>query len=154
MIRTVSIEREPWESADAARLRAAQRAELDARYGNDDHEPGAPPTGETVSVFLVARDADGAAVGCGGLRFLGPGEAEIKRMYVEPAARGTGVATAILHALEEAARAAGVTTLLLETGTAQPDAMRFYEREGYHRIDNFGPYQGEPLSVCYARDLP
>lgn len=154
MIRTVSVEREAWESADAARLRAAQRAELDARYGNDDHEPGAPPTGETVSVFLVARDADGTALGCGGLRFLGPGEAEIKRMYVAPAARGTGVATAILHALEEAARAADVTTLLLETGTAQPDAMRFYEREGYHRIDNFGPYRDEPLSVCYARELP
>ena len=36
---------------------------------------------------------------------------------------------------------------------AQPDAIRFYEREGYTRIDNFGPYGGEPLSVCYARSL-
>ncbi|QGN50534.1 GNAT family N-acetyltransferase [Micromonospora sp. WMMC415] len=154
MIRTISVDREPWESADATRLRAAQRAELDDRYGNDDHEPGEPPTGETVSVFLVARDADGTALGCGGLRFLGDREAEVKRMYVDPSARGTGVATAILRALEDAARAAGVRTLLLETGTAQPDAMRFYEREGYRRIPNFGVYQGEPLSVCYARDLP
>ncbi|PZG09976.1 GNAT family N-acetyltransferase [Micromonospora craterilacus] len=149
-----SIDHEPWESTDAARLRAAQRAELDARYDSDDHEPGAPPTAETVSVFLVARDGDGTAVGCGGLRFLSSGSAEIKRMYVTPPARGTGVATAILHALEQAARDAGVRTLLLETGTAQPDAMRFYEREGYRRIANFGPYRGEPLSVCYARDLP
>ncbi|MEV6810611.1 GNAT family N-acetyltransferase [Micromonospora sp. NPDC051296] len=150
----LSIDHEPWESTDAARLRAAQRAELDARYGNDDHEPGTPPTAETVSVFLVARNGDGTAVGCGGLRFLRSGTAEIKRMYVTPPARGTGVATAILHALEKAARDAGVRTLLLETGTAQPDAMRFYEREGYRRIDNFGPYRAEPLSVCYARDLP
>ncbi|GIJ79273.1 Acetyltransferase (GNAT) family protein [Micromonospora phaseoli] len=150
----VSIDHEPWESTDAARLRAAQRTELDARYGSDDHEPGAPPTAETVSVFLVARDPDGTAVGCGGLRFLAPGRAEIKRMYVTPPARGTGVAVAILHALEGEARTAGVRTLVLETGTAQPDAMRFYEREGYRRIDNFGPYLGEPLSVCYARDLP
>ncbi|PZF88809.1 GNAT family N-acetyltransferase [Micromonospora deserti] len=149
----VSVRQEPWDSADAQRLRAAQRVELDARYGNDNHEPGTPPTGESVPVFFVARDGDGAALGCGGLRFLEPGSAEIKRMYVEPAARGSGVATAILRALEDAARDADVTTLLLETGTAQPDAMRFYEREGYRRIDNFGVYRGEPLSVCYSREL-
>ncbi len=150
----VTVEPQPWDAADAVRLRAAQRAELDARYGNDDHEPGEAPTGENVHVFLVARDAGGAAVGCGGLRMLEPGRAEIKRMYVEPTARGTGVATAILRALERRAHERGVTRLLLETGTAQPEAMRFYEREGYHRIDNFGPYAGAPLSVCYARDLP
>jgi putative acetyltransferase len=40
-----------------------------------------------------------------------------------------------------------------ETGTAQPDAIRFYEREGYRLIDSFGPYAGLPLSVCYARSL-
>ncbi|RIV36039.1 GNAT family N-acetyltransferase [Micromonospora radicis] len=150
----ISIEHEPWGSSDGTRLRDAQRAELDARYGSDDHEPGAPPTAESVTVFLVARDPAGTAVGCGGLRHLTPGTAEIKRMYVTPTARGTGVATAILRALEEAARDTGVRTLLLETGTAQPDAMRFYEREGYRRIANFGPYRGEALSVCYARDLP
>ncbi|MEU5948933.1 GNAT family N-acetyltransferase [Micromonospora sp. NPDC047465] len=149
----VTVKSESWDGVDGARLRAAQRAELDARYGNDDHEPGVPPTAHDVGVFLVARDAHGAAVGCGGLRLLGPDSAEIKRMYVEPAVRGTGVAVAILRALEHEARRRGMTKLLLETGTAQPDAMRFYEREGYHRIDNFGPYAGEPLSVCYAREL-
>ncbi|ABP53544.1 GNAT family N-acetyltransferase [Salinispora tropica] len=149
----VSVTPEPWESTDSTRLRAAQRAELDARYHSDDHEPGAPPTADSIPVFLVARDHDGTALGCGGLRFLSTESAEIKRMYVEPSARGTGVATAILHALEEAARTAGVQTLLLETGPAQPDAIRFYEREGYHRIANFGPYQDESLSVCYARKL-
>lgn len=147
------VESEPWDGTDGARLRAAQRAELDARYGSDDHEPGDAPTAQSVSVFLVARDARGVAVGCGGLRLLEPGSAEIKRMYVEPAARGSGVATAILRALEHEARRLGVVTMLLETGTAQPEAMRFYEREGYHRTENFGPYRGEPLSVCYAREL-
>ncbi len=58
-----------------------------------------------------------------------------------------------LRALEQQARAAGVVRLLLETGTAQPDAMRFYQREGYAQIDNFGPYVGEELSVCFAVDL-
>ncbi|WP_312868709.1 GNAT family N-acetyltransferase [Saccharothrix ecbatanensis] len=96
----------------------------------------------------------GRAVGCGGLRILGAGTAEIKRMYVEPAWRGMGVAVRILRALEQVARRSGVVDLVLETGTRQPEAMRFYEREGYRRIDNFGPYRGEPESVCYARRLP
>ncbi len=149
----VTVHAESWEGADGEALRAAQRAELDDRYGNDNHEPGQAPTAHSVSVFLVARDGSGAALGCGGLRLLEPGVAEIKRMYVLPAARGTGVARAILRALERQAVARGVRRLVLETGPAQPDAIRFYEREGYHRIDNFGPYVGEPLSVCYARSL-
>lgn len=149
----VTIEREPFDAPDAAALRQAQRDELDARYGRDDHEPGAVPTAASVPIFLVARTADGTAVACGGLRPLDEGGAEVKRMFVRPEARGAGVSTAVLRALEAEALALGVTRLLLETGTGQPDAMRFYEREGYTRIPNFGPYIGSDLSVCYARTL-
>jgi GNAT superfamily N-acetyltransferase len=150
---TIEITAVTWDDPDAVRLRAAQRTELDARYGTDDHEPGAMPTADTVAVFLVARDARGTAIGCGGLRLLGPGSGEVKRMYVEPAARGTGVAAALLRALEDHARHFGIGRLLLETGTGQPDAIRFYQREGYEPIDAYGPYVGEPLSRCFARDL-
>ncbi|MFJ7216388.1 GNAT family N-acetyltransferase [Amycolatopsis sp. NPDC098790] len=150
---TFAIEPVTCDDPDAVRLRAAQRTELDARYGTDDHEPGAVPTADTVAVFLVARDAGGAAVACGGLRLFGPGSGEVKRMYVEPAARGTGVATAVLRALEDHARGLGIGRLLLETGTGQPDAIRFYRREGYEPIDAYGPYVGEALSRCFARDL-
>ncbi|VVJ15986.1 Histone acetyltransferase HPA2 and related acetyltransferases [Amycolatopsis camponoti] len=150
---TIAIAAVTWDDPDAVRLRAAQRTELDARYGTDDHEPGATPTAESVAVFLVARDTEGTAVGCGGLRLLEPGSGEVKRMYVDPAARGTGVATALLRALEDHARDLGIPRLLLETGTGQPDAMRFYRREGYEPIEAYGPYAGEPLSRCFARDL-
>jgi putative acetyltransferase len=150
---TLTITPVTWDDPDAVRLREAQRTELDARYGTDDHEPGAMPTAETVAVFLLARDAGGTAVGCGGLRLLGPGSGEVKRMYVEPAARGTGVAAALLRALEDHARGLGITRLLLETGTGQPDAIRFYQREGYEPIEAYGPYRGEALSRCFARDL-
>ena len=148
-----SICAEPWDAPDGVRLRAEQRAELDARYGCDDHEPGAAPSAGDVGVFLLARDAAGRALGCGALRPLSATTAEVKRMYVVPAARGTGVAAAVLRALGDAARDLGLTRLVLETGTAQPDAIRFYEREGYTPIPNFGPYAGEPLSLCYGRDL-
>ncbi len=60
-------------------------------------------------------------------------------MYVEPAVRGSGVATLVLRALEDAARARGVRRMLLETGTAQPEALRFYLREGYARIEPSAP---------------
>ncbi|ABS05783.1 GNAT family N-acetyltransferase [Kineococcus radiotolerans] len=147
------VEVEDWDAPEGAGLRAAQRAELDARYGGDDHEPGTAPSAADVAVFVVARDEEGAAVACGGLRPLGPGLAELKRMYVRPERRGSGVAVLVLRALEERARALGVTRVVLETGTLQPEALRFYLREGYQRIENFGPYAGEALSVCCARDL-
>ena len=149
---TVTVTAEPFDSPDAERLRAAQRVEIDALYGADT-EPGEKPTAESVPVFLVARDGSGSAVGCGGLRLLPDGGAEIKRMYVAPGRRGTGTAVALLQGLEEAARGLGVARLLLETGTEQLAAQRFYEREGYVPIEPFGPYVGEPTSLCYARTL-
>ena len=157
-----SVAPEPWDTDDGARLRGMQRAELDARYGSDDHEPGSAPTAEDISLFVVAREVQGTAVArevqgtavaCGALRQLDADSAEIKRMFVLPSHRGTGVALAVFRSLEAEAVRLGLSVLKLETGTAQPDAIRFYEREGYTRIDNFGPYAGEPLSVCYARSL-
>ncbi|GAA0507655.1 N-acetyltransferase [Paractinoplanes deccanensis] len=149
----ITIEERPWDDPAGAGLRAAQRAELDERYGSDDHEPGTPPSAADIDVFLVAVDGDGRALGCGALRRLDRTSAEVKRMYVVPSSRGTGVSTALLRALEDAARARGWTTLRLETGPAQPDAMRFYEREGYREIPLYGPYVGSDLSVCYERAL-
>lgn len=149
---TPSISQEPWDSADGDRLRRAMEAELAARYGIPDQETD-KPTAENVDVFLVARDAAGTAIGCGALRLLPGGAVEIKRMYVSPDARGTGVATEVLRALEECARRQGIGTVQLTTGDKQPDAIRFYEREGYRRIDAYGPYAGHPMAVCFARRL-
>jgi GNAT superfamily N-acetyltransferase len=144
------IEQRPWTDPAGVALRTAQRIELDLRYGSDDHEPGPAPSAADIDLFLVAVDpADGRPVACGGLRHLGPATAEIKRMYVKPAARGSGVATTVLRALEAAARERGCTILRLETGTAQPEAIRFYEREGYRQIPLFGAYLNSELSVCY-----
>ncbi|MDQ1128954.1 GNAT family N-acetyltransferase [Microbacterium sp. SORGH_AS_0888] len=148
----------PFDDPDADSLRRAQRKELDARYGTSDHEPGVPPSAAEVPVFLVARDADGSAIACGGLRplpdaVLGAGVVEIKRMYTVPSARGSGVAAAVLRALESEARRLGARRLVLETGTAQPDAIRFYQREGYGPIPLFGSYAGSDNSVCFGREL-
>jgi putative acetyltransferase len=102
---------------------------------------------------VVARDADGSALGCGALRLLEPGVAEIKRMYTRPDARGRGIARAVLERLEDEARARGIGVLRLETGPMQPEAHRLYETGGYEPIPAFGAYAGEPLSRCYERRL-
>ncbi|MFC0533046.1 GNAT family N-acetyltransferase [Phytohabitans kaempferiae] len=154
MSETWDIEVRPWDDPAGAALRKEQRAELDARYGGGNHEPGPAPSAGDIDHFVVAFDRhSGGALGCGALRRLDSGSAEIKRMYVVPEARGTGLATALLQVLEAAALRRGWSTIRLETGTAQPDAQRFYEREGYHRIPLFGSYVGSTLSVCYERTL-
>lgn len=148
------IEARPWDDPAGAALRKEQRVELDARYGSGDHEPRPLPSAADIDHFLVAVDpASGVALGCGALRRLDETSAEIKRMYVVPHARGTGLATALLRALEAAAVERGWTTIRLETGNAQPDAQRFYAREGYRQIPLFGIYVGSPVSVCYEREL-
>jgi putative acetyltransferase len=148
----VTVADEPWDSPDAEALRAAQRVELDARYGAD-LEPGTKPTADDIAVFLVARDDKGRAVGCGALRRLAAGTAEVKRLYVDPSVRGTGAATAVLQALEARAAGRGWTTLRIETGTAQPEAIRFWQREGYRPIPLFGQYVGSSVSLCFERTL-
>ena len=143
----------PFDHTDSIALREAQRRELDERYGADT-EPGVKPTAADVPIFLVAYDSStGRPVGCGGLRQLDAESAEIKRMFVVASARGTGVSTRLLRGLEARAVERGWRILRLETGPEQPDAMRFYEREGYTRIPNFGYYAESEGSICYERVL-
>jgi putative acetyltransferase len=142
----------PWDDADATGLRARQRAEIQERYGLDS-EPGPAPSAVDISVFLVAYTAAGEPVGCGALRQLGPDSAEVKRMFVVPERRGSGISVRVLAGLEDYAREQGWRVLRLETGPKQPEAIRFYERSGYTLIPNFGHYAGHADSLCYERVL-
>ena len=141
-----------WDDPRGEALRVAQRAELTIRYETPDSEPGPAPTAADITLFLVAFDGE-RAIGCGGLRQIDETHGEIKRMFVVPDRRGSGVSTAVLHALEDAASERGWDRLVLETGARQPDAIRFYEREGYTLIPNFGHYAHSPISICYERAL-
>jgi len=136
----------PWDDPDVRRLTAAQQAELRARYDGQG-EPGRAPTAADVSVLLLLRDDDGTAIGCGALRALGDGAAEVKRMYVVPAARGRGVSRLVLRRLEDAARERGWTTLRLETGPRRPEAVGLYTGAGYRPIRAFGAYRDDPDAV-------
>src|SRR5471032_2236456 len=96
--------------------------------------------------FAVARDAAGAAVGCGAI-VLTPEYGEIKRMYVRPACRGQGAARRMLAMLEQAAQAQGCPAMTLETGPAQPQALALYRRHGFEVCGPYGDYRDDPLSV-------
>jgi GNAT superfamily N-acetyltransferase len=131
----------PADAPPASDLLAAMVAEMTILYGPID-APGmpsatpadfAPPHG----TFLVGFDEDGAAVCGGGVKRLDGCAAEIKRMYVLPAARRRGHARTLLHALEDAARDLGYATVRLDTGPQQAHAQALYEAEGYRPIGNF-----------------
>ena len=97
-------------------------------------------------VFLVAR-LQGRLVGCGAVVDRDGEYGEVKRMYVRPDCRGTGVGRALLAALAAQARGRGLPMLRLETGIAQPEALALYERAGFRRRTPFGDYREDPLSL-------
>lgn len=104
----------------------------------------APKPGETVAadyepphgVFLVAYD-DGEAVACGGVRPLGEGAAELKRMFVTPDARGRGFGARLLERLEREARALGYERLRLDTAAPLAEAQSLYRARGYREVDDY-----------------
>jgi putative acetyltransferase len=100
---------------------------------------------------------DGVAMGCGGIALF-ENFGEVKRMYVRDAARGRGIAQALLARIEVEARNNGLDVLRLETGDRQLPAIRLYERAGFLRCDAFGDYaamtpQAIATSVFYEKRL-
>lgn len=151
----IEIRREDLQSPIAQTLIEALNADLRARYPGDgsdyfrlDPEEVRPGRG----AFVVAYDA-GTPIGCGAVRLIDAGVAEIKRMYVLPDMRGRGTARRMLEVLESEARALGVTKVMLETGTLQPEAIALYEKTGYSPTGPFGEYPPSPLNVFFEKRL-
>jgi putative acetyltransferase len=103
-------------------------------------------------LFVVARDHDGAAVGCGAL-VLGPDAGELKRMFVRPEHRAQGVAARVLATLEIEAMKRACRLLQLETGPHQAEALAFYQKHGFQLCGAFADYAEHPLSVFMQKRL-
>ena len=151
----IAIRREDLESGVAYRLIEALNAELSAQYP----EPGAThfrldaaEVADHKGAFLVGY-LDGEPVACGAIRCIDAGVAEIKRMFVIPAARGRGFSRLMLTALEDSARKLGIRRLVLETGPRQLEALALYRRAGFVAIARFGEYTHSELSLCMGKDL-
>lgn len=104
--------------------------------------------------FWSARD-DGALVGIGALKELGPDQGEIKSMRTVPEALGQGVGGAMLAHIVAEARRRGYTSLSLETGSTPEfaGALRLYERDGFLPCGSFGGYPESPFTRFFTRTL-
>jgi putative acetyltransferase len=103
-------------------------------------------------LFLVAR-LHGRAVGCGAVVSSGEGWAEVKRMFVAPAARGLKLGRQLLAQIETLASRNGEQLLRLEMGAEQPEALALYRSAGFVEIGPFGSYRPDPLSVFMEKRI-
>lgn len=124
----------------------AYYAELAARFAGGfdvalSCDPEAADMMRPRGTFLLAV-AGGRPVGCVGLKGDGGPVAEIKRLWIDPAARGLGLAKRLMQEAESAAKDLGVRTLRLDTSSALPEALALYRRSGWVEIDRFNddPY--------------
>ena len=103
---------------------------------------------------VVVAYRGSVAVGCGAIKpYETAGTVEVKRMWVEPAHRGHGIATVVLAALEGWARELWYTRCILETGVKQPEAIGLYHKAGYTPVPNYGQYLNVANSVCFGKAL-
>ena len=147
----VTIAAEP---ADQAEVRALLR-QSDAYFASlypavSNHLIDVAALSEPNVRLLVARSG-GAAIGCGAIIIGTDGEAELKRMFVLPEARGRRIGGQILEALESAGKAEGVRVVRLETGVRQPESLALYRRHGYTERGPFGSYERDPLSRYFEK---
>ena len=153
-INTVSTAKEI-EAASALFRAYAEALGIDLSFQNFEEElrslPGkyAPPKG----ALLLARRTEGEPLGCVAMRPMSEdGCCEMKRLYVAPAARGSGVDLALVEAIVWAARDAGYREMRLDTLPTMTTALWLYERQGFVRI---GPYYDTPIAgtVFLAKQL-
>lgn len=120
-------------------------AELARRFPGG-FDPGAqnpssyrPPQGR----FFTVR-AEGAVVGCGGLQRIDTSVVELKRMWVSPEFRGSGLGGRLLRTLEHKASDNGFEIARLDTNPTLVEAIAMYQSAGYHSIERYNdnPYAG------------
>ncbi|MCX5396720.1 GNAT family N-acetyltransferase [Streptomyces sp. NBC_00102] len=149
---TWTLAPERFDAPDAARLlrdyygevagrywkRPATEAEIDEGLTDDGVERLAPPSGR-----LVVGRFSGEAASCVGVR-LDPATAtaELTRVYVRPAFRGTGGGGLLMAAAEEVAREAGMRVIRLDTRSDLVEARGLYAKHGFREVPAFnaGPY--------------
>ena len=136
---TITIERVSRETAELGELIGELDAVLGAHYApHQRHGLSLAQLFEPHMRFFLAR-LDGRAAGCGGVAIFDD-YAEVKRMYTRPAARGHGLAKALLRRIEDAARNVGKPVLRLETGPYQQEAIGLYRSMDFAPCGAFGAY--------------
>lgn len=136
----------------ARELMRAMTAEIRVQYEGLDLDDPSLPRGTPAEFSppgggYVVGWIDGQPVAGGGFKRLDDEACEIKRMYVSPSHRGSGLGVHLLTALEEAAASIGYRLARLDTGPRQPRVARMYRDAGYRDVDNFN---GNPLATFFG----
>ncbi|WP_026887035.1 GNAT family N-acetyltransferase [Clostridium beijerinckii] len=103
------------------------------------------------SLFVVAYNDNGEAIGCGGIRCINKSVAEVKRMFAK--VKTMGVGGEILSYLELQAKKMDYSAIWLETRLINDQAVNFYKKRGYHQIQNYGKYNGNLKAICFEKKI-
>ena len=127
-----------WDSAETAKLGFSAQSILDFYYapGSGLADAFAPPLGTTLLGY-----SDDEVGGCIAYRQLKPNICELKRLYVRPCLRRTGLGRALVSDLIMRARASNFTRMRLETVSFMGTAIQMYEAMGFVRC---APYYAIP----------
>ncbi|HTQ65026.1 MAG TPA: GNAT family N-acetyltransferase [Puia sp.] len=137
---------------DFQKLVAELDADLKIRDGVDNAFYSQFNKIDKIKYAIVAYE-NNEPVGCGAIKEYSENMMEVKRMYVLPALRGKGIASAVLMELEKWAGEMNYGKCILETGKKQPEAIALYKKSGYAIIPNFGQYENVENSVCFEKKL-
>ncbi|MFF2388032.1 GNAT family N-acetyltransferase [Agromyces sp. NPDC058104] len=126
--------------------RPATEAEVEQQLAEDPDDD----LRDDLGVFLLAYD-DGRALGCAGARYPDAETAELTRVFVAPEGRGSGLAAALVGAVEAEARRAGRTRARLDTRGDLVEARALYAKLGYVEI---APFNDSPYAEhWFAKEL-
>jgi GNAT superfamily N-acetyltransferase len=148
----LKLERTTNENGEFRQLIAELDEDLNCRYGELQKQYNLFNKVDKIDTVVIAR-IENEAVGCGCFKPFDNETVEIKRVFVQKSFRGNGIADAILKELETWASELGFAAAVLETGKGQPEAIRFYIRQGYTIIPKLGQYIGNDNSVCMKKKL-
>jgi GNAT superfamily N-acetyltransferase len=122
------------------------------RYGPEQGKYAPHNKLEYLDTAVIAY-ANDLPAGCGCIKEFDKHTTEVKRMFVEPAFRQKGIASAILKELESWAKELNYLFTILDTGNNQPEAIRLYKKSGYLVIENYGPFAAMPEIICMRKTL-
>ncbi len=149
----IEIEVGRGDSVEARELVAAMEAWVQEGFGPTTPDRTSTVTPEEMAppggAFVVVREDDRVVAG-GGVRRLGDGVCEIKRMFVVPDARGRGHGRRVLEALERVAVSLGYERARLDTATSMTTAMALYASAGYEPI---GDYNGNSYASFWGEKV-
>ncbi|MBS0563160.1 MAG: GNAT family N-acetyltransferase [Proteobacteria bacterium] len=128
----------------------AERISGVSRAHVPDPDPEADAYRPPAGLFLLARSGN-RLLGCVCLKAVGTRTGEVKRLWVDPAARGIGLGRRLMEAIEDAARALGQTSLRLDTNSALIEAIALYRATGWTETAPFGP--SFPADLWFAKAL-